>query len=233
MRRLRGRLSAVSGDAAGFTLVEVLAAMLLFGLMTGAVFTVLNSTRTTATVSKQSNDINEEARLALNRISRELRQAKDIEAVSSPNGSTSITFHVDFNGNNARDIDALDPEVLTYSYDAATKQIQLTANDTSGTPVTRPILAGNVTGFCIDYRSSLYSYQVAGAQTTTCGASVTGSTTWQNLDSGGVSAGYGNNNGVLDGPELRAVDSIVINLTVLQGVHQQVYRTQVDLRNRT
>lgn len=220
-------------DEAGFTLVEVLAAMMLFALMSGALFTILGGTRNTASVSKQSTDINEEARLALNRMSRELRQASDITAVSNPDGKTSITFAVDFNGNHAIDNDAIDPEVLTYAYDASTKQILLTANDTSGQPVTRPILAGNVTSFCIDYRSSRYAFQVAGVQTSSCGQPVSGTTTWQNLDTGGVSAGYGNNNGVLDDPELRAIDSVVLNVTVLQGSHQQVYRTQVDLRNRS
>ncbi|MBK5307258.1 MAG: prepilin-type N-terminal cleavage/methylation domain-containing protein [Frankiaceae bacterium] len=231
MSRVMARLRA-SRDESGFTLVEVLAALLLFALMSTAVFGVLKSTRSTATVSKQSNDINEEARLALNRMTRELRQAKAITSASTPNGSTSITFTVDFNGNKVIDQNALDPEILTYAYDTTAKQILLTANDPSGTPVTRPILAGNVSSFCIDYRSSKYAYQVAGAQTTTCGQSVTGTTTWQNLDSGAVSAGFGNSNNALDGPELGAVDSIVLNVTVLQGVHQQVYRTQVDLRNQ-
>jgi hypothetical protein len=37
---------------------------------------------------------------------------------------------------------------------------------------------------------------------------------------------------VLDGPEMRAIDSVVVYLTVLQGTRKQVYRTQVDLRNQ-
>jgi hypothetical protein len=56
--------------------------------------------------------------------------------------------------------------------------------------------------------------------------------TWQDLDVKGVSSGVGNGNGVLDGPELRNIDSIVVYLTVLQGQRRQVYRTQVDLRNQ-
>lgn len=220
-----------SGSDSGFTLVELLVAMVVFSMLGGILMSTVVGSAETAKTTKQSTDINEEARLALNRMSRELRQASDIQAASSPDGKTSITFEVDFNGNLSIEPSAADPEVLTYSYDSTGKRLLLTANNTSGTSVTQPILASNVTAFCLDYRSSLWQHATA-SQTTSCGQVLNGGTTWKDLDAKGTSSGVGNGNGLLDGPELRNVDSIVVYLTVLQGQRKQVYRTQIDLRNQ-
>jgi hypothetical protein len=78
---------------------------------------------------------------------------------------------VDFNGNQVIEPSAADPEVLTYSYDSANRRLLLTASDTSGSSVTQPILAANVTAFCLDYRSSLWQHATA-SQTTSCGQAV-------------------------------------------------------------
>ena len=77
MNRLRNRLQR---HDEGFTLVEMLVGMVLFSLVMSAIITtVLSSTRATNT-TKQIEDANEEARLALVRISRELRQASSLDA---------------------------------------------------------------------------------------------------------------------------------------------------------
>src|SRR4051812_40831107 len=122
----------------GFTLVELLVAMGLFLVLGSLIMTsVLSMSRATSDV-KQFTNINEQARIATERLTRELRQASSIRGAVLPavvGGNTSMTFDVDFNGDNVIDTTAADPEVLTYSYDSGLKRLTLTANDESGTAV--------------------------------------------------------------------------------------------------
>lgn len=223
MSLLANRMRLARGDDRGFSLVELLVSMVVFSALSGAILTFVLSANTAATTTKQTNDINEEARLALNRMTRELRQAKEIRSVDiATNGAQGMTFWVDFNGDGTDSTTAGDPEVLEYSY--ASAQIRLTA-DIGGGPVTKPILAGNVTYFNLQYLSSKYQYDCDGD----------GQTTWQELDNGTcvpLSAGVGNGDLNLNGPELTNIDSVVITIKVLSGKRQQTYRSRVDLRNR-
>ncbi len=207
---------------AGFTMIELLVAMALIGVLMGIITTTVTGSKRSADTVRQVNNLNEEARLALNRISRELRQAKEVQSVSGSDGAAGLTFWVDFNGNGTVDASASDPEELTYRWDGS--RILLSAADTASTTVTQPILSGEVSAFRLDYRSSQYEYDCDGD----------GVTTWQELDDsscGPVGNTVGNGNGVLDDGELVHVDSVVLTFSVLEGSRQQDYRTQIDLRN--
>ena len=223
---MRAALARVrSSGQAGFTIVELAVAMVILGILASSLSTTMIGSRKTAETVRQVNNLNEEARLALNRISRELRQAKEISAVGS-DPSKGVTFGVDFNGNGVIDSSTADPERLTYTYDPATKRILLSAADTSGTTVTQPILSGEVSEFALSYRSSRYEYDCNGD----------GITTWQELDAGCPAATppvlpLGNANGVLDVGEVPFIDAIVLDFSVLDGARKQNYRTQIDLRN--
>jgi prepilin-type N-terminal cleavage/methylation domain-containing protein len=226
MRQRLGRARA--GGDAGFTIVELAVAMLIMGIVASALSTTMLSSRQTAETVRQVNNLNEEARLAVNRITRELRQAREVTAVGSPDPSKSVTFNVDFNGNGTIDTNAADPERLTYTYDTTTRRILLSAADTSGTTVTQPILSGEVSRFSLGFRSSRYQFD--------CNSN--GVTTWQELDAGCPAASpvvpaLGNNNGTLDAAELPYIDSVVLDFSVLDGARKQNYRTQIDLRNAT
>jgi hypothetical protein len=173
--------------------------------------------------SREYNDLNEEARVLLNRMSRELREARAIQAATNPAGSTwnsaanaSITFDVDFDGDGTIEPDADDPERLTYTYDKAASRVTLQASGEN-----YPILAANVSAFKLTYNSRLYQLDAAPKD---------GIVTWQEIDAE-TSGAYGNQNGVLD-QELDYIDSITIEFSVLTGSRRQDYRTQVDLRNR-
>lgn len=208
------------GDESGFTLVELLVAMGLFALLTTTAMVAVLSTNKAVTAAKSFTSMNEQARIAFERITRELRQAEQITAVTLPatlGGASALTFTDDFNANGVIDLTAVDPEVLTYRYDPAAQRVTLTANDPDGTAVTRPILSDNVTKFDLQFRSSLWQYDKNGD----------GVTTWQELD---ASPGVGNGNGTLD-VELAKIDSVVIELTITDGGHAQTYQTQVGLRN--
>ena len=204
----------------GFSLVEVLVAMALFGVLGSLLLGLaLGTSRVTEDV-RGLTTVNEESRLAMERMTRELRQARSITAVTVPPASTtSLTFWTDFNGNDAADLAVDDPEVLTYRWNPATNRLTLTANDASATAVTRPVLAASVSGLTLELRSSRWQLDADGD----------GLTTWQELD---APAAGGNGNGVPDGTELDALDQVGLTMTVVDGARSQTYTTRVDLRNR-
>ena len=246
MSRLYARIEhARRRTDAGFTLVEMLVATVLVTLLGGSVMTMVLATRTSTVNSTSQQDLNEEARLGLNRMARELRQATAITNVLNPDGAsysptavTAVTFTADFNGDGCIDgvapggsttgctaNDPNNPETLTYCWDptATVRELFLIAGTMSGSSCNvsgaQPILAGQVSAFKLSYRSNLYLYD----------ANNDGITTWSELDAAG--APVGNSNGQLDSVELPEIDTVVIDLTAQSGSHVQTYTTQVDLRN--
>lgn len=210
---------AVPRDA-GFTLVELLVAMALFAVLgTLLLGFALSSAGVTDRVGA-TTDATSEARLALQRMSRELRQAQDLSGavVDSRGRVTALTLRVDFDGDGVIDSDAADPEVLTYRYDAAGQRLTLTANDADGTSITRPVLAGRVTSLDIGLRSSLWVYDSDGD----------GATTWQELDASSL----GNRNGAPDGAEIGLVDLVQVTLTVTDGETTEQFTVRAQMRNR-
>lgn len=235
MNAFRTRFVGLRRDSAGYTLVEMLVALVIFSVLGGIVMSTVLAARTTTDNTRLTSDLNEEARVALNRISRELRQAvalTDVQAAggsavtaAAPAAARSFTFRADFDGDGVIEPTATDPEELTYSWNGS--QLLLSAADVSGTVVTSPVLAAHVTAFAIEFRSSLWQYDCDGIN----------GTLWTELDRfpgagcAPASANVGDNSGTLTAPELAHVDNVVIRLTVLQGSKRQDYRIQVDVRN--
>jgi prepilin-type N-terminal cleavage/methylation domain-containing protein len=236
MTAIRARLESMRrNDAGGFTLVELLVSLTLFSVLGAIVLSTILVARDATDSTRLTSDLNEEARVALNRISRELRQAKELIDVrdasnnavqaSAPTAARSFTFSADFDGDTVIEANAADPEVLTYSWNGS--QLLLTAADPSGAVVTSPVLAGHVTSFSIEFRSSLWQHDCDGVN----------GTLWTELDklqgpAGACgSADVGDNSLSLTTAELRHIDNVVIRITVLQGVKRQDYRVQVDMRN--
>ena len=136
---------------AGMTMAEVLVSMMLFAVLGSVLLSFAMATARVTDRIQVSGDLTGESRLAFQRFSRELRQASDIRGVQFSTGTgttTAITFWTDFNGNGVVDLDASDPEVLTYRWDPDSQRLTLTANDASGTAVTRPVLAGSPPSTC-------------------------------------------------------------------------------------
>jgi Tfp pilus assembly protein PilW len=224
---MTARIPAQESEArdSGASLVEVLVGVGLFATLGALLLGLALSTGKVTTDTRALANVSEQSRLAMERMTRELRQSSGITDVQLPSGSsTALTFWTDFNGNGVQDLNAADPEVLTYRWDPATSRLTLTANDASGTAITRPVLAVQVSAFTVDLQSSKWQYD-----TTPSGVS-DGVITWQELDA--AAAPVGNGNGRPDGLELTHLDLVQISMTVLDGARAQTYKTRVDLRNR-
>lgn len=201
---------------AGFSMIEMLVAMALFSLLgTVLIGFALGSSRVAADVT-QAGNVTEEARLAIERMSRELRQAEQVSGATVDGVKVvSLTLGVDFDGSGFVETDdAVDPEVLTYRWDPSARTLTLTANNA----VTRPVLAGGVQAVDIRLRSSSWIHDTDGD----------GTTTWQEIDESSA----GNDNGVPDGVELALIDLVSVELVVRDGDAVRRFTVQADLRNR-
>lgn len=237
----------------GYTLVELLVAMLVMGVVITVAMSVVVNSQETVTTSKQLQDINEEARQAINRMARDVRQATGVVAAVNPDGAafssaalTAVRFEADFDGDGciSGDVpspapvpaptclpyDSGNPEDITYCFQPGIRQLFIIDNKAAGSPVTassatcssgEPLLAGNVIGFKVEYRSNQYRHDLNPTD---------GITTWQELDQALPPVGDGD--GLL-GVELAEIDSVVLSVRMELGGREQDYRTQVDLRNRS
>ena len=205
----------------GMSLVEVLVAMGLFGVLGTLLLGLAMSTSAVTQDTKSRTGVTGEARTALERMTRELRQSAGLDVVTLPGGGpyTSFTFWTDFDGDGFRDQTATDPEVLTYCWSATTDK--LTLSDDADCSAARPVLAGEVSSLQLELDSSEWAYDANG----------NGTTSWQELD---TKSGLGNSNGRPDGAELLHIDLVGVTLTVQDGTGgAQTFHTLIDLRNRT
>ena len=232
MTWLRARLTRADDDA-GFTLVELAVAGALFMVLNLFTMTAVLGNAKVTEAARDSADLNQEARLLLNRMSRELREARAVIGATNPSpsghttpyapfdpdGDSAVTFEVDFNGVHGIEPNAADPEVITYAYDRAGERVLLQAGGQ-----TLPVLAANVTDFAMTFTSRRFTHDgaVDGVRDNVV--------TWEELDADPDRV-RGNGNRLLD-LELTSVDSVVIEITLFKGERRQTYRTQVDLRNR-
>ena len=230
-------------DDGGFSLVELLVAIMMLSVVLGIALTLLTSTQRSADGTIGEHQAVEEARLGLNRISRELRQATALRYALNADGPTRsdsavtmVSFEADFNGDGCiagssgcAAVSAADPESLTYCHQPPAAGTEgrlyiipqlITTPTTSCASLGVPILAGRVDRFELQYRSNLYRYDLAPTN---------GVTTWRELDV--ATTPTGNNNGALD-VELAGINSLIVDLTLDAG-SDRTYRTHIALRNRT
>jgi prepilin-type N-terminal cleavage/methylation domain-containing protein len=210
-------------DDAGFSLIELLVAMVLTGVLGSLLIGSALGARKVTDDARANSELTADVRRAMERLVRELRQAGRIDQVDLPvtaTDPTAITFWADFDNDGQPDVGADDPEVLTYRYVPGSGTITLTVDDADGASITTPILAQNVTSFTISLRSSQWQYDRNGD----------GVVDWTELDA--AASPVGNQNGKPDGAELSRIDSLVLSVAVYRNGRQQNYRTQVDFRNR-
>lgn len=203
----------------GFTMVEMLVSMALFGVLGTVLLGFSLGSARVADGVQSATDVTEEARLATERMTRELRQAEGLSgAVVSDGKVVAMTIQVDFDGSGTIDTTAVDPEVLTYRWLEDDERLTLTANN----DLTRPVLAGGVELVDIRLRSSQWIYDGADA------SERDGTTTWQELDASSI----GNRNGQPDAAELPFIDLVSVELVVRDGDTSRRFTVQADMRNR-
>ncbi|MDQ3915748.1 MAG: prepilin-type N-terminal cleavage/methylation domain-containing protein [Actinomycetota bacterium] len=125
-----------AADDAGYSLVEILVALSIFFLVAAAFMSVMLSGARSSDTTRDNVRVAEEARLGINRMVRDTREAGWIALPgTSPTDSyQSFTVKIDFNGDGAYTnpagpgVDmAGNYEVVTYAYDDANDRITLTA----------------------------------------------------------------------------------------------------------
>lgn len=256
---IRRRLRDARSDS-GFTLAEMLVAITLSSIVGAILLGMTLTAQKSVVTTTGQDDLTAEARVALNRISRDLRQATPytvngaltpaLTAVQNPDGTghvagaaTSLTFTADFNGDGCIGGVASDP-------------LPGSGPGTVCNPA-KPVDPSDpeVVTYCWGGASDQHIYIVSG--TVKSGGCVPSSGTSEPLLSGKISDfefyyrsntyrfdangdgittwhemdAAGDNNGILDASELRGINSIVLRMTAMSGGHSQSYQTQIDLRD--
>lgn len=200
---------------AGVSLVEVLVGMALFGVLSTILLGISLSTGRVTEHTRQVSEVNGELQLTVERITRELRQARLVTLVDPSTGPADpayLRFEVDFDGEGEGNA----PVSVLYTWVPSTAALTITEGAATGT------LAAGVTGFVVTPASTLWQYDANGD----------GDTTWQELDAAGPPVGNGD--GVLNA-ELPRVDRVQVVITVKRDIdgnpYEQTYVTKVDMRN--
>jgi prepilin-type N-terminal cleavage/methylation domain-containing protein len=212
---------------AGMTLVEVLVAIGLFAVVGSLVLAAGIATSKITDTTTSGADLNEEARIAFERIARDLRDAKTVTAVVPLGGAASGT---DCDG----DADAADeftgvafaegttstpdvPHEVAYRWDAGNKQLIL--SEAIPDPQQQPILAAEVTRFCVRLWSSRWDPVPDDPDR---------GTSWAELGAGSASP---NPAGWWCPAQLDEVDRVTVSMTASLDGHERKYETDVFLRN--
>jgi prepilin-type N-terminal cleavage/methylation domain-containing protein len=137
------------------------------------------------------------------RVTSDIRELRQANSLGSAQ-PTSVKLGIDFDGSGTNNGTLADPEVVTYAYDSGSHSIAMTAQDAGGSTVTEALLAGQVKDLTFSYTSSNWARDANGDGTVT-------------LDEAGI-----------DG-----VDRVDIRLVVERDGQEDVFTTEVTLRNRS
>lgn len=208
---------------AGYTLTELLVAVVVFAVASTAMYQVLFSSARGSDTTRNVVRVSEEARLGFSRMVRDTREG---EAVIGPTAN-SFKVETDFNANGVIEPNPIDPignyESLTYTFnESSTGDGTISVSNGVKTEV---LMRGvdclrNPDDTCSDvfsYGSSRLEY--SGGD---------GVTTAADLD---ADAAIGNNNGVIDDRELDFVDTVTFALVVRVGDSETTFSTTAQLRN--
>ena len=207
---------------AGFTLVELLVAMGLFGILASILLGLAISSSGVADDTRQLATVGDESRLGMERMTRELREAAKLADVVLPtgagNGPTRFTLWADFDGNGCINPGAADPEEVTYIWNPSTRYLTLSAV-IDGVANSKRLLATTVSSFSLRLSSSSWQYD----------ADQNGTTTWQEIDASSIGD---RNPGNFTSAELERIDLVGLSITATDGSHDVEFATDVDLRNQ-
>lgn len=207
---------------AGYTLVELLVATVIISIAVVAFYQVLFSGLRGSRTARSISAISQEARLGLNRMVRDTREAMLIEQATDK----SFKIKIDFDGNGSFDNpnSAGDYEVETFTFDPARQVITLEVP--GGTPQTLVTGVTQVPGKDVfSYSSNRLSYDWNDDGVTTA-AELDAAATYGLTD-------VGNGDGVLNEPEVGWISSVGFALRLTDGNSSTVFYSEAQLRNRT
>jgi prepilin-type N-terminal cleavage/methylation domain-containing protein len=116
--RARRATTSLRDAQSGFTLAELLVTMLVMGIVATAVMSVAMRTFTTTTTITNRRDVFADGRIALDRLSKQLRQGEAIDQTSS--SASSITFSGYINGTPATIVWQVTGTSAPYTLEAST-----------------------------------------------------------------------------------------------------------------
>ena len=226
----------------GFSMVELLVGLALFSAVAGGFMSVLFSVARATDSTTSSVRISEEARLGLNRLVRDTREAAWIELSSTDPNAThdSFTVKIDYNGDGAFTNPGAgtaqgDYEVVTYAYDAATGRITVTAPGVGTETLVRGVdCVRDGAGPC---KSSVFSFTSNRLEYDGSVDGVTdGVTTLKEINAVACSptnlTTLDNCNGVLVDKELANVTSVNVAIGISVGGRTSDYFAEAQLRTR-
>lgn len=88
-------------DKKGFTLVELMIAMVISLIVLAGIYNVFISSNRSYFIQESITDMQQNARASIEFMARELRNAVVIEAINTTSGNSSITFYIYTDGDNA------------------------------------------------------------------------------------------------------------------------------------
>lgn len=228
----------------GFTIVEVLVALSLFSLLAAGFMSVMLAVARGTDATTAHVQVSEEARMGLNRMIRDIREAGWISLSSASPTAThdSFTVKIDFDGdgaysNPASGIAQGNYEVLTYAYDDAGDRITVTAAGVGTETLVRGVdCVRNSGGACksdvFSFTSNRLELDYEGAG----GAVPDGVTTLYEIN--GMACPPNNLttldacNSTLVDAELAAITSVNVAVELTSGGKSTDYFAEAQLRNR-
>lgn len=207
---------------AGVTLIELLVALGLFGVLATLFLAVGISTAKVTDDTSQAVDLNEEARIAFTRFARDLRDADAVTKVipayaGSGCASDEFTGIAFDESTPVSDV----PDKVAYHWDRANQKLILSEDVPD--PQEQPILAAKVSQLCIQLWSSRWSPLPAQPSM---------GSAWSELNPPTPPASpTAGSDGWWCPPELGEVDRVRLTMTASLASHQRTYETDVFLRN--
>lgn len=205
----------VSKDQSGFTLTELLVVMGLFSLFASMFYTVMFAGQRGGNTTQDMATISQEARLGLNRMIRDTREAAQVDGLLAAT-PTSYRVRVDFNGDGDLDDEAED---VTYAYDAVGRRITISTIPAGGS-VTETLVAGvePIPGHdMFTFTSNRLEYDTSPTD---------GVTTIAELDAAAAAGAS------LPGNRLAYISSVGYAMRVTSGTQATDFYAQAQLRSR-
>lgn len=200
----------------GMTMVEVLVAMGLFAVIGSLVLSVGIATARVTDNTTGAVDLNEEARVAFERLARDLRDAVQVTEVvpastadCGADAFTGLSFH-------ESSTNPAVPQDVAYRWNRTAQQLVL--SEAIPDPEEQPILAAKVTRLCVHLWSSRWSPLPAHPER---------GTSWPELNPPAAPA---------PGtpwcpPQLTEIDRVTVEMTAEMNGHTRNYQTDVFMRN--